>query len=419
MELKDDEVSMRVVKDVADSIEEMVQTEIDFPSNPKNKDKKMPILDLKVWVRKIRVENGKIKNQIFYEFYDKPMSSKFVLMKDSAAPLSQKRTVLTQEGIRRLKNCKIELEWEQKVEHLNKFMQKLKNSGYDECFRLEILKSSLNGYEKIVEDSKNGLKPIYRSKEWKDKNNWTAKKKSKKENWWKGKQEIKNKSVIFVPATPGSELARMFRKVEREQREQNQNQMNIQIIEQTGVSLEKLFQRSNPFKQKNCEKSDCVVCDGNGVKCREEGIGYRGVCKECRKQNIRSEYIGETGKNAYTRAKQHMGGLKKKSEENAFYKHWHNLHETPLEKESARLENFEIRLEKSFKDPMSRQINEMVRITNFHGTLLNSKSEWNAPPIIRIIAENENESNPVKSNLKNTASDTINSVQLPPLNTKV
>ena len=62
--------------------------------------------------------------------------------------------------------------------------------------------------------------------------------------------------------------------------------MNFHIIEQTGVSLERLFQKSNPFKQKDCEKDDCVVCDGEGVKCRIEGIGYRGVCRECRKQNI-------------------------------------------------------------------------------------------------------------------------------------
>ena len=46
-------------------------------------------------------------------------------MKDSAAPLNQKRTVLTQEGIRRLKNCKMELEWDQKAKHLENFMQKL------------------------------------------------------------------------------------------------------------------------------------------------------------------------------------------------------------------------------------------------------------------------------------------------------
>ena len=65
--------------------------------------------------------------------------------------------------------------------------------------------------------------------------------------------------------------------------------------------------------------------------------------------------------------------------------------------ESRRVNNFEIRVEKAFKDPMTRQINEMVRIKNFQGTLLNSKSEWNAPPIVRIIAQNESEKNPRKA----------------------
>jgi hypothetical protein len=130
----------------------------------------------------------------------------------------------------------MELEWKQKAKHLENFMQKLKNSGYDETFRLEILKSSINGYEKI----------------------------------------------------------------EKEPRKENKDLMNFQIIEQTGVSLERLFQKSNPFREKDCGKQDCVVCDGKGVKCRDEGVGYRGVCKECRRVNRNSEYIGETGKNAYT-----------------------------------------------------------------------------------------------------------------------
>ena len=42
--------------------------------------------------------------------------------------------------------------------------------------------------------------------------------------------------------------------------------MNIQTIEQTGLSLEKMFQKSNPFKELNCEKEDCVVCDNPGVQ---------------------------------------------------------------------------------------------------------------------------------------------------------
>ena len=57
----------------------------------------------------------------------------------------------------------------------------------------------------------------------------------------------------------------------------------------------------------------------------------------------------------------------------------------------------------------------MVRIMNFKGTLLNSKSEWNAPPIVRIIAEDETKS---RSKLPLIASEIIESVQATPLNTE-
>ena len=176
------------------------------------------------------------------------MSSKFVIMRNSAAPLNQKRTVLTQEGIRRLKNCKIELEWGQKAQHLSNLMQKMKNSGYDEKFWLEVLKSSINGYEKILEDHKSGSKPIYRNKDWKEKNYWKSKKIFKRENWWKDGGQIANKSVIFVPATPGSELINWLKKVEKDHRKQNQNSMNFKFIEQTGVSLENWILRRNRKK---------------------------------------------------------------------------------------------------------------------------------------------------------------------------
>ena len=192
--------------------------------------------------------------------------------------------------------------------------------------------------------------------------------------------------------------------------------MNFQLIEKTGVSLEKLFQKANPFNEKNCENNYCPVCDGSGITCRNEGVGYRGVCSECRSQNVESVYIGETGKNAYTRGRQHMQGLKGKSENNAFYKHWKNFHEKPSEDPSRRLNNFEIRVEKSYQDPITRQINEMVRMKNFQGTLLNSKSEWNAPPMVRIVAQNESEW--IKTVPKN-ASGNIDSVQQTPLNPKV
>ena len=87
------------------------------------------------------------------------------------------------------------------------------------------------------------------------------------------------------------------------------------------------------------------------------------------------------------------------------------------------MDNFEIRVDQTYRDPMSRQVNEMVRIKNFEGTLLNSKSEWNAPPIIKIVAQNETESRKRESRIKSKttseeiyASNQTSSIQHPPLN---
>ena len=84
-------------------------------------------------------------------------------------------------------------------------MQLLKNSGYDEKFRAEILNSGLKGYNKIVEAERDRIKPMYRPKGWNTTARWLAKRRKKK-NWlgpfWK--------SAIFVPPTPGSELKKQM-----------------------------------------------------------------------------------------------------------------------------------------------------------------------------------------------------------------
>ena len=77
-------------------------------------------------------------------------------MASSAQPWAQKRTTLTQELIWRLLNCSKELDCETRRKHLSRFMQLLKNSGYSETFRAEILRSGLEGYNKIVAADKAG-----------------------------------------------------------------------------------------------------------------------------------------------------------------------------------------------------------------------------------------------------------------------
>ena len=82
-------------------------------------------------------------------------------MENSALPSNQKRTILTQECLRRLVNTKFELGEEIRTEHMNNFMLKLKNSGYSHKFRTEILDSALSAYEKILSEHKAGTKPMY------------------------------------------------------------------------------------------------------------------------------------------------------------------------------------------------------------------------------------------------------------------
>ena len=140
---------MEVLQEVANSVDKMITFTHDTPCNYPSK--KMPALDIMVNV------NQEIKNRIDYEFYEKPTKNPRVIMADSALSFTKKRTILTQECLRRLRNTKIELGPEVQRTHLNRFMLKLKNSGYSYKFRKEILDSGLKAFQKMKEDDENNV----------------------------------------------------------------------------------------------------------------------------------------------------------------------------------------------------------------------------------------------------------------------
>ena len=78
----------------------------------------MPVLDVTVNINKLE------SNRIDFEFYEKPTRNKRVILEDAAIPPNQKRTILTQECLRRLRNTKLELGEETRTKHLNNFMLK-------------------------------------------------------------------------------------------------------------------------------------------------------------------------------------------------------------------------------------------------------------------------------------------------------
>ena len=130
--------TMREVVRMANSINTMIQMTGDCPSM--HESGKMPLLDTQVWVEGETVE---------YEHYRKPMANPLMMLEVSAMPENMKRTVLTQEVVRILRNTRPNLPWETKAKHLNQFSERMKLSGYNELYRYQVIQSGVKGFEKI------------------------------------------------------------------------------------------------------------------------------------------------------------------------------------------------------------------------------------------------------------------------------
>ena len=154
--------------------------------------------------------NGPSILKLFYFYYRKPMANWQVMPAASAMPSSVKRTCLTQYGLRILRNTKLEVPWSKKAAMLTEFSARLRDSGYSERFRQEIIKSILRGWDKMVEEHSAGRRPINRSKSWQE-DRRRREKIRKKSTWYKSGGYS---TVMFCPWTPGSELAKRWREIE-------------------------------------------------------------------------------------------------------------------------------------------------------------------------------------------------------------
>ena len=374
-----DKLTMNEMRRMANTICPIIQMEEDFPS--RNNDNKLPILDLKVWVGD--------HNIIMHEFYRKSMASRTLMMRRSAMPKTMKRSVLTQEGIRILRNCSEDIPWQRVEEHLTDFSLRMKMSGYNENYRHNIIKSSLTGWTRQKERDINGTRPLYREKSW----NRIARRKEKERTaayWFRNDQNNTHDFPIFCPCTPNSELLHKWRKVAEDITKQSKDTIRPKIIEQGGTALKSILCKPSS-RENHCTDPECYVCecDKNGsLGCRKTsvgGIGYEIQCLECNENGKKSLYHGETSRTLYTRVKEHMyQGRDTTNETKPLLKH-SMLHH------SGRRVKFDIRRTGSFQDPLSRQINEGVRINNSTadpGYLMNSKSEFHQGQVPRIVIMN-------------------------------
>ena len=318
-----------------------------------------------------------------------PQKNKFVILSDSAIPSKPKRTILTQECLRRLRNTQIDLGKEVQTKHLNNFMIKMKNSGHSEQYRKEIIESTLHAFEEMIKADCTGERPLYRDKNW-QKELRRHEKSQKRVNWYKnsgkGPNEVKYTTVLFVPVTRGGLLAKELRQREHEI---NKNSITrIKIVEDGGVQLKNFLVKKDPFPILRCDQKKCFIFKSETsqymkFQCNSDNVGYKIECDTCIENGKTRVYEGESSRSSRIRGAEHIYDLEKQKPSSVLFKHKENKHQHETMKIS-------MKIIKKFKDPLTRQANEAVRIANRNeskGELLNSKNEFHHPPISRIVVE--------------------------------
>ena len=211
---------------------------------------------------------------------------------------------------------------------------------------------------------------MYRPREWK-KDERIRDKRAKKRDWFRGKDGDKE-AVIFIPATPGSELQKRFKKVIKEAK------VGIAVVELAGTSMKRRLQRSDPFKEDVCRKaSKCMVCSGEGGGrggCRHDSVTYEIICTVCLKR-----YLGETARNGYTRGLEHKSALSRRDINSVLYQHCREDH-------GGRVVPFKMRITGNFGgDALKRQLTESVMIQESPpDEILNRRDEWRHIQLPRV-----------------------------------
>ena len=194
---------------------------------------------------------------------------------------------------------------------------------------------------------------------------------------------------MFVTPTPGMVLVKALQK--REEELNKNRKERVKMVEKGGLKIKDILGSKNPFKKSKCEQKTCPLCtpselveiDSKEIKipCNTNNVGYRWGCVTCKKNDKNIFYEGETGRSARIRGAEHVKDFMKNREKSVFLKH--KMSDHPNEDMTFKME-----ITNRFRDSLTRQANEAVRIySRPPHELLNSKSEFNHPPLARVVVD--------------------------------
>ena len=326
-----------------------------------------------------------VTKQVIYEFYMKPMTNKLGLLKRSALSENTKVSSASAEYMRRWKNCSLGLSKKQMEEITMDYSDALCGMGYPTDWIARVLKSTLQGYKKILSLMDEGK--TKRNRLGKE----TAKKRRIKrvvgpQTWFLSKRREGDKKgkgrkgrgsyqdpevVMFVPTTPGSQLKNMLTKME----EGLGLKDRVKYVEEGGTKMIDILGTKDPGKPP-CGREECTMCQEDPGRCMSKGVVYSYTCLHCKEEEKTTQYIGESARTTWDRNQEHQKMMKMWDLKSPMVEHTINAHQ-------GKDHRYAVKVEKTFKGNMQRQIKEGQMIGEFKGdTLLNRKGEWgqNLPP---------------------------------------
>ena len=162
----------------------------------------------------------------------------------------------------------------------------------------------------------------------------------------------------------------------------------IRIGENAGSQLRRVFLSTNPWGTMDCAHPGCVICAQGNVKIAKGGTYYmRTDARYARLEGEKGQddgrgvYVGESARSLYEKSKEHESDKEGRLEESHQVKHWVLDHP---ELNAPPKFKFKFKLISSFKDSLTRQISDAVRIKMRGVEILNSKSEFNRCRVPRL-----------------------------------
>jgi hypothetical protein len=397
-----DERTAKLYRQVANSVMPMIQLEEDFAS--KNGNGRIPVLDLEVWVH---------NNRVHHTFYRKPMASTDLVSNNSALSKQVRKSVIMEEGMRRLRNVSMREGKEEKERHMSEFLLDMREAGYKESYRNGMLDTVVGRKAKEEDEhlrwerKEEGGKPAYRTREER------RKEKEEKGEGMEGKESWYKKaghtSVLWVPATREGKLEKKIREVL--EKTNPPKGTKIKVVQKGGKTTSSNLILSNPFPRGNCGRKNCAICkqegggeEGSQGMCFRGNIGYVGFCNRCPIEDIESGtevgqevnavYHGESSRTLYRRSLDHFEGYVKRKDRNWMWEHCRDKHRGRINGDG--MGDFNFKVMGSFRDATTRIADEAMRVlreeegreTTFKSDgkveVLNTKEEFYSTKDVRV-----------------------------------